>query len=42
MNTKTKLILKGVDPDDYSLGSEDNPDIISKLEHIAAEMGVVI
>jgi hypothetical protein len=29
--TKTKLILKGIDPDKYSLHSEDDPVVIRKL-----------
>ena len=38
--TETKLILKGIDPKKYSAISDDDPEIIAKLEKIAAELGV--
>lgn len=40
--TRTKLLLKGINPDSYSITSEDNPEIITKLQQIAIEMGVKI
>jgi len=40
--TKTKLILKGLNPDKYSITSEDDPAIIQKIRLTAQEMGVSI
>lgn len=34
---KTKLILKGVNPNKYTLQSEDDPVILGKLEKMVAE-----
>lgn len=36
----TKLILKGIDPDDYQPGSEDDPAILGRLEQIASDLSV--
>ncbi len=38
--TKTKLILKGVDPDRYTAASPDDDAVIAKLRSIAADLGV--
>jgi hypothetical protein len=38
--TKTKLVLKGIDPNRYSLTSEDDPAVIAKLKALAAELGI--
>jgi hypothetical protein len=38
--TKTKLTLKGFNPDKFTAASEDIPGMIAKLRGIAAEMGV--
>ena len=38
--TKTKLILKGLNPDKYSTASPDDPEILSKARKVAAELGV--
>jgi hypothetical protein len=38
--TKTKLIMKGINPDKYTLSSEDDPQIISKLNQIANDLGI--
>jgi hypothetical protein len=38
--TRSKLILKGIDPNIYSLDSPDDPEILEKLKNIAAEFGV--
>lgn len=35
---KTKLILKGINPNKYSLQSEDDPVVIGKLEKMIAEL----
>jgi hypothetical protein len=40
--TRTKLLLKGINPDSYTVISEDNPEMMSKLQQIAIEMGVKI
>jgi hypothetical protein len=40
--TKAKLMLKGVNPDGYSIISEDDPQVIARLVQIAGEMGVKI
>ncbi len=40
--TKTKLILKGINPDRFTVQSADDPAVIEKLKTIAAEMGVRI
>lgn len=40
--TRTKLILKGIDPNKYSLDSPDDPVILEKLKNIAEEFGVKI
>ena len=39
--TKTKLILKGVNPDKFTPTSDDDPTIIQKVRAIAREMGVI-
>jgi len=40
--TKTKLILKGLNPDKFTLASPDDSAVISKVRAIAAELGVHI
>jgi hypothetical protein len=40
--TKTKLILKGLDPDKFSSSSSDTPDLIAKAKSVAAELGIAI
>lgn len=42
LTTKTKLILKGIDPERYDLNSEDNPSVINDVKRIAREMGVIL
>lgn len=42
LTTKTKMILKGVNPDRYTNTSEDDPVAIGKLRKIAAELGVTL
>ena len=37
---KIKLIMKGVDPDQYRPQSDDDPAVISRLHAIAREMSV--
>jgi hypothetical protein len=40
ITTKTKLILKGVNPDRFTAASEDDTAVIARLETIAIELGV--
>ena len=40
--TKTKLILKGVNPDRHTAESPDDPAVIAKVRAIAAELGVLL
>lgn len=40
--TKTKLILKGVNPDKFTATSEDDIAVIQKIRVIAKEMGVLV
>lgn len=38
--TKTKLIMKGINPSKYSETSEDDPSVEAKLEAIAKEFNI--
>lgn len=38
--TKTKLILRGLNPDKFTALSEDNFEIIQRVRQVAQEMGV--
>ncbi len=40
--TRAKLMLKGIDPDDYSETSQDFPDVIRQLRSLAQEIGVTL
>ena len=42
LTTKTKFILKGINPDRFDRTSADDPAVIAKVKAIAAEMGVSI
>lgn len=42
LTTKTKLILKGVNPEKFNCDSEDDPIIISKVKEVAKELGVAL
>lgn len=39
---RVKLILKGINPDDYSANSPDDPETIASVKAIAQELGVEI
>jgi len=39
MTTKTKLILKGINPDRFDGTSPDDPAVIARVRAIAAELG---
>jgi len=38
--TKTKLIFKGLDPDNFNAGSPDDPAAIEKIIAVAVDLGV--
>lgn len=38
--TKTKLVLKGINPDQYTASSPDDPQVMEKLTRFAQELGV--
>jgi hypothetical protein len=40
--TRAKMILKGINPDNFTSASEDDPLIITKVREIANEFGVTI
>ena len=40
--TKTKLLIKGIDPEAYDENSEDNPLIIKRVKQFAKELGIDI
>lgn len=42
LTTKTKLALKGVNPEKYSCDSEDDPIVINKVRQVAKELGVTL
>jgi hypothetical protein len=39
LTTRTKLVLKGLNPDRFSATSPDDPVVIAKVRAIAAELG---
>jgi hypothetical protein len=40
--TKTKLILKGLNPDKYDGTSPDDPAVVAKIKTIAGELGASV
>jgi hypothetical protein len=38
--TKTKLLIKGINVENYNTGSDDDPAVIQKLSDIAKELGI--
>jgi len=38
--TKTKMLVKGINPDSYTAQSEDDAEVIRKLDAIAKEFGI--
>lgn len=40
--TKTKLIIKGLDPDKFSENTEDDPDVLKRVDEIAQEFNVQV
>ena len=42
LTTKTKLVLKGLNPDKFTDASPDDASVLAKLRVIATELGVQI
>jgi hypothetical protein len=42
LTTKTKLLLKGVNSDEWSALSDDNPAVLAKVKTMAAEFGISV
>lgn len=40
--TRTKLLLKGIDPSKFTSGSPDDPDVIARLRTLANELNVAL
>lgn len=40
MTTRTKLVLKGINPEKWSAASPDDPEMIAKVRQVAAELSV--
>lgn len=40
--TRTKLLLKGIDPEKFGAGSADDPVIVEKLRKLAQELSVAL
>ena len=40
--TRTKLILKGIDPDRFSPATPDDPAVVARVRQIAAELSIVL
>lgn len=38
--TRTKLVLKGINPDLYEENSPDDPVVVAKINQIAVEFGI--
>lgn len=42
LTTKTKMVLKGVNPDKWTTTSDDDPSVIVKLKQIAHEFSITL
>ena len=40
--TRTKLLLKGINPEKFDGASTDDPVIMEKLKHLAQDMGITL
>ena len=40
ITTETKLILKGIDPNQFNSSTPDDPVVLEKLRRLASELGV--
>ncbi len=38
--TRTKLVLKGINPSDYTASSADDPSVVQQLRDIANQLGI--
>jgi hypothetical protein len=38
--TKTKLIMKGLNPEKFTISSPDDPAIVAKVKALAGELGI--
>jgi hypothetical protein len=42
LTTKTKLILKGINPERFTATSPDDEDVMARVRALAAELGVIL
>lgn len=40
--TKSKMVMKGINPEKFTKDSEDDPEVIEKLMILAKELNVII
>jgi hypothetical protein len=40
--TKTKLVIKGINPDNFTAQSPDDPQIMLKVRQVASELGIEV
>jgi hypothetical protein len=40
--TKTKLVLKGINPDNFGPATPDDPVLLGRVKEIAVQMGVAL
>jgi hypothetical protein len=40
--TRTKLLLKGIDPDKFTAMSADDPTIVARVRQVAVELNVAL
>jgi len=40
--TRTKLVLKGIDPDKFGSTSPDDPAVMGKLQTLASELNIIL
>jgi len=39
-STRTRLVLKGFDPAKFTTNTPDDPDVLKKIQQLAAEWGI--
>ena len=42
LTTKTKILLKGINPDQWTASSPDDPQILIKIKQIGQDLGITI
>ena len=42
LTTKTKILLKGINPNQWTASSPDDPLIITKIKQIGQELGITV